>query len=113
MGLSGTPTWAVSEEIWGYRSIRKTIMDLNKIASEFGESYSKFRIDFKKQTGSSPLQYHLLLKLEKAKELLLQISKTQKKIAYSLGFESDIYFNRLFRQKTGLTPKQFREVPNS
>jgi hypothetical protein len=33
MGLSGTPTWAVSEEIWGYRSVRKTIMDLNKIAS--------------------------------------------------------------------------------
>ena len=33
MGLSGTPTWNISEEIWGYRSIRKTIMDLNKIAS--------------------------------------------------------------------------------
>ncbi|MDA0711384.1 MAG: hypothetical protein O3B73_14385 [bacterium] len=37
MGLSGTPTWAVSEEIWGYRSIRKTIMDLNKIASSADE----------------------------------------------------------------------------
>jgi len=33
MGLSGTPTWGVSEEVWGYRSVRKTIMDLNKIAS--------------------------------------------------------------------------------
>lgn len=33
MGLSGTPTWGVSEGIWGYRPIRKTIMDLNKIAS--------------------------------------------------------------------------------
>ena len=95
-----------------YEKIHETI-DLKKIASEFGVSYSKFRIDFKKQTGSSPLQYHLLLKLEKAKGLLLQTSQTQKEIAYSLGFESDIYFNRLFRQKTGLTPKQFREVPNS
>ena len=33
MGLSGTPTWNVTEGIWGYRSVRKTIMDLNKIAS--------------------------------------------------------------------------------
>jgi hypothetical protein len=33
MGLSGTPTWNVSEAVWGYRSVRKTIMDLNKIGS--------------------------------------------------------------------------------
>lgn len=90
-----------------YEKINASI-DLEKIAKEFGVSYSKFRIDFKKQTGTSPLQYHLLLKLEKAKELLLQTSKTQKEIAYSLGFESDYYFSRLFKQKTGITPKQFR-----
>lgn len=33
MGLSGTPTFGVSESVWGYRPIRKTIMDLNKVAS--------------------------------------------------------------------------------
>lgn len=33
MGLSGTPTWNITESVWGYRSVRKTIMDLNKIAS--------------------------------------------------------------------------------
>ena len=32
-GMSGTPTWNVSEGVWGYRSISKTIMDRNKIAS--------------------------------------------------------------------------------
>ena len=32
-GLSGTPTWNVSERAWGYRSISKTIMDLRKIGS--------------------------------------------------------------------------------
>ncbi len=30
-GLVGTPTWAVSEEAWGYRSIEKTIIDLRKV----------------------------------------------------------------------------------
>ena len=33
MGLFGTPTWNVSERIWGYRSIGKTIMDMRKIGS--------------------------------------------------------------------------------
>lgn len=91
-----------------YEKINESI-NLKKIASDFGVSYSKFRIDFKKQTGTSPLQYHLLLKIEKAKDLLLHTNKTQKEIAYSLGFESDYYFNRLFKQKTGITPNQFRK----
>lgn len=90
-----------------YKQINKSI-NLEEVANEFGVSYSKFRADFKKQTGSSPLQYFLLLKIEKSKELLLRSDKTQKEIAYLLGFESDFYFNRLFKQKTGITPRQFR-----
>ncbi len=33
MGISPTPAFEVSEKAWGYRSIEKTIMDLNKIVS--------------------------------------------------------------------------------
>jgi len=29
-GLTGTPTWALPEKVWGYRSIEKTVIDLNK-----------------------------------------------------------------------------------
>lgn len=90
-----------------YKQINDSI-NPEEIASEFGISYSKFRADFKKQTGSSPLQYFLLLKIEKSKDLLLRTKKTQKEIAYSLGFESDYYFNRLFKQKAGMTPREFR-----
>jgi hypothetical protein len=32
-GLVGTPTWAVSEKVWGYRSIEATVMDVNKFGS--------------------------------------------------------------------------------
>jgi len=31
VGLSPTPTWSLTEEIWGYRSVEKTIMDLNGV----------------------------------------------------------------------------------
>lgn len=87
-----------------------TSLDLIRMASELGVSYSKFRLDFKKQTGVSPLQYYLFLKVEKSKELLLNTHKTQKEIAYELGFESDYYFNRQFKQKTGLAPGKFRNL---
>ena len=33
LGLSGTPTWAVAEKVWGYRSVAKTVLDWNKIGS--------------------------------------------------------------------------------
>lgn len=92
-----------------YKNINSSI-NLNKIASDLGVSYSKFRIDFKKQTGVSPLQYHLLLKIEKSKELLLNSNKSQKEIAFELGFESDVYYNRLFKRKTGLAPGKFRKT---
>jgi len=94
-----------------YKNIYSTL-NLKKVAQELGVSYSKFRIDFKKQTGISPLQYHLLLKIEKSKELLLNTNKSQKEIAFELGFESDVYFNRLFKRKTGLAPGIFRNLSN-
>lgn len=90
-----------------YKNIKQNI-DLKKIANNLGIGYSKFRIDFKKQTGSSPMQYFLSLKIEKAKELLLNTNKSQKEIAFEIGFQSDYYFNRLFKKKTGLTPGKFR-----
>lgn len=95
-----------------YQNIEKSI-DLKVIAHELGVSYSKFRLDFKKQTGIAPLQYYLFLKVEKSKELLLGTEKTLKEIAFELGIESDYYFNRLFKQKTGLSPGKFRDKRNS
>jgi AraC-like DNA-binding protein len=83
-------------------------IDFDLFAKSLDISYSKFRIDFKRQTGLPPLQYFLLLKIEKAKSLLLNTDFRSKQIAYELGFESDFYFCRLFKMKTGLTPKKFR-----
>lgn len=92
-----------------YKNINKSI-DLHRVAHSLGVSYSKFRSDFKIQTGVSPLQYYLLLKIEKSKELLLNTYKSQKEIAFELGFESDYYFNRLFKAKTGKSPGKFRKL---
>lgn len=54
-----------------YKKINESI-DLEKVATDLGVSFSKFRTDFKKQTGTSLIHYHLGWKKEKAKELLLR-----------------------------------------
>ncbi len=82
--------------------------DFQSFCRNAGISYSKFRADFKFQTGFSPLQYFLLIKIEKAKELLNNTDMKTKQVAFSLGFKSDHYFSRLFKAKVGFTPQEFR-----
>ena len=54
LGLSGTPTWGVSEKVWGYRPIEKTILDVNKIGSS-----ADLGIGLKGKAGK--LAYHLMV----------------------------------------------------
>ena len=81
---------------------------VEKIAEELNVSYSWFRKAFKEYTGLAPGQYLIQLKIEKAKMLLSDQSKSIKEIAYDLHFESCFYFSRLFKEKTGVTPEKFR-----
>jgi AraC-like DNA-binding protein len=82
--------------------------DLQSFCRNEGVTYSKFRKNFKSTTGLAPLEYFILIKIEKAKELLNSTDKNTKQIAFSLGFNSDHYFSRLFKLKTGLSPQEFR-----
>jgi len=83
-------------------------IDFHTFCQNHGVSYSKFRSDFKHQTGFAPLQYFLLLKIEKAKDQLKSTGLKVKEISYGLGFKSDHYFGRIFKMKTVLTPQEFR-----
>jgi len=71
--------------------------------------YSYFRKSFKKYTGMPPAQYHLNLKILRAKEMLLYSNKSIKEICYDLGFQSIYYFSRMFKEKLGGPPSSFRD----
>jgi len=83
-------------------------IDARHLSSEVNTGYSYFRNMFKKYTGMSPVQYHLQLRIKKAEDLLLISQKPVKEIAYELGFQSTFYFSRLFKNKTGKNPSEFR-----
>jgi AraC-like DNA-binding protein len=59
-------------------------------------------------TGKTTQQYIHLAMIEKAKVLLNQTNLTTAEIAYHLGFEHPQSFNKLFNQRTGVSPVQFR-----
>ncbi len=82
---------------------------MEQVAEELNVSYAWFRKAFKQYTGISPNQYLLQLKIEKAKLLLSDHSKSIKEIAFGLHFESAFYFSKLFKDKTGVTPGQYRK----
>jgi len=56
-GLSNTPTFYVADEVWGYRSVEKTVMDLRRIASsaDLGVALEG------KLTKAGVLNYHVLV----------------------------------------------------
>jgi len=90
----------------------ETDINLQEVASEFNMGYSYFRKMFKKHTGISPKQYHLQLKIIRAKELLLNTDKCVKDVCFSLGFQSTSYFSRIFKQKMGVSPVSIKEMQN-
>jgi len=83
-------------------------LDMEKLAREIPMGYSSFRKSFKKLTGESPNQYHLNLRLERAKNLLNTTILNINEVAEQTGFESVFYFSKLFKKKNGVSPKHYR-----
>ncbi len=59
-------------------------------------------------TGTSPIDHIHEGIIQLAKNKLRQTKLSVSEIAYSLGFDYPTYFTRFFRQKTGISPKVFR-----
>ncbi len=63
---------------------------------------------FKKEVGTSIVRYFLDQRLAEAKSLLLANTHSVQDIAHRVGFEDHNYFSRLFKQRVGYTPTQYR-----
>ena len=83
------------------------------IADSLNLDYERFRKSFKQITGTSPKQYQTKFKIEKAKELLGSTQKSEKEISVELGFDSYFYFQKLFKEKTGLSLAEYRRKLNN
>jgi AraC-like DNA-binding protein len=62
----------------------------------------------KKETGNTALDFIQLKLIEAAKAKMFEANQSISEIAYQLGFKYQQHFTRLFKQKTGITPHEYR-----
>ncbi len=64
----------------------------------------------KKETGHSAKEHINNFIIEKAKTYLINSKDSISEIAYTLGFNYPHYFSRIFKNKTGMTPQEYRKM---
>ncbi|MCO7125322.1 AraC family transcriptional regulator [Sporolactobacillus shoreicorticis] len=62
---------------------------------------------FKESTGYSVISYFNKMKIDKAKELILDGNHKIKEVAHLLGFADEFYFSRLFKKSEGISPSEY------
>ncbi len=79
------------------------------VAKSLNISYSRFRSLFKKITGTSPGKYINELKIKELKYALISSNESVKEISYKFNFANPDYLTLYFKQRTGLTPTEYRK----
>lgn len=91
-----------SKEI-GFPMVQYFAENLNLSSNYFGDLV-------KKETGVSAQDYIQAKVINVAKERVFDQSKSISEIAYELGFRYPQHFSRLFKQKVGYSPNEYRQM---
>jgi len=83
-------------------------IDLPSISDQLGISTSRLNEIFKTYTSMTPYQYYIQIKIYKAESILEQQDLSVKEVAHKMGFEDQYYFSRLFKNKTGVSPSEWK-----
>lgn len=83
---------------------------LARIADVAGQSERQIRRRFSEATNESPLQYVQKVRLDEARALLRETNLNVSDIASSCGFSGAAYFARVFRQATGMSAGEYRQM---
>ncbi|OJU36583.1 MAG: AraC family transcriptional regulator [Bacteroidales bacterium 45-6] len=85
-------------------------LTLDQLAKLSGLSASHLSLLFQRKTSCSPLQYLKHLRIQKACQLLDYTDMKIIQISPKVGFGDALYFTRIFKKETGLSPKEYRSL---
>lgn len=94
-----------------HRNYYKEIL-LEELADIEHLSPSRYRAVFRKYAGLSPMEYIISLRIKRACELIRHSDLAIKEIAESVGWHDQLYFSRIFKNKTGYPPSAYRNIPD-
>jgi AraC family transcriptional regulator len=81
---------------------------LTTLAEHVGMTVNVFLTAFSKAFGTTPHQYLLDRRINRAKTLLMMTTRSITDIGYAVGFSSPSHFTTTFRKRVGFTPTTFR-----
>ena len=87
--------------------LNKGIPTVDWLAGKLQVSHRYMSDMIKAETGKTAVDQINLFLIEEAKNLLLEPNASISETAYKLGFEYPQYFSRLFKKKTGMSPKEY------
>ncbi|MBQ9859210.1 MAG: helix-turn-helix transcriptional regulator [Clostridia bacterium] len=85
-------------------------ISLDELVAEFHFSKTHLSHTFKAYSGQTILTYYNNLKVEEAKQLILNTDMNFSQISNQLNFSSLHYFSRLFKKHTGMSPSEYQNA---
>ena len=102
-------TWAIREIEEHLRSE----LDVPALAAAVNLSPSRFAHLFRRETGLSPARFVRRRRLDRASVLLESTFLSVKEVMASVGINDASYFTRAFRERHGLSPREWRAARRS
>ncbi|MCJ8169586.1 GlxA family transcriptional regulator [Atopomonas sediminilitoris] len=94
-------------QVWLERHLQQPIV-MERVAEQFNIGTRHFIRRFKEATEQTPIHYLQNLRLEKARLLLENSDLAFDQITLQVGYEDHNSFRRLFKQRLGLSPSEYR-----
>lgn len=85
-------------------------ISVKSLAALFGLSPTNFSKIFKTHSGMKPIEYITLLRMKRAKDLLIAKQRL-KTVARSVGYNDELYFSRIFKKTVGVPPTIYVKKP--
>ncbi len=84
--------------------------ELIKLAEELDMNASYISRVFKLNAGITITDYLIQIRIEKAKQFLVDHPQLKNyEVAQLVGYQDSVYFNKLFKKITGVTPREYRD----
>ena len=108
--VGGLPPWRLQRVFAHVRDNLASEVSVAELAKTVGMSQYYFSKLFKTSTGTTPHQYVMRQRVERAQDLLREGRTALASVATQVGFETQSHFTSVFRHIVGITPKRYREM---
>ncbi len=99
------------------RIFKRIILELQRCQDDYeeyaisrGMSVSWFIRNFKKFTGTTPMQFNTSIRITNSQMLLETTNCAVNEIAHIVGYDNPLYFSRLFHKQKGCSPSEYRKL---